>query len=172
MSAIALFHGYLAARLLYFLWRVSTIVHVGTNVRSLCMDLSPLLLVPEPSRCAADPLESIKADLLFAAVIDIASTAFLTVTAIGLWHLQKWARNWLIANYGVNLAFTARALLFAGAMGGAHSYRLTVPAFTPSYVYLVIELTIFLSLLYSSGVPESFGEKACPAKAKGLIRDA
>lgn len=147
--SIALLHCLCAARLFVFGWQVAPVVRAGTDIHTLCVNVRPLFQSADMLGCTTGYVEGMKLDLVVGGMASLVLGAFLFTTAIGLLRFQKWARSWAITIWAMMLAI------------GSHDYihpRFGRPGFRPDCVYFVIGFTIVLALLYSSGVPESFGE--------------
>ena len=147
--AIGLVHCGVALRLLHLAWRAAPVVRPGADIRALCGNVGPLLQSVDALGCTRAPVESVKLDLLVSGTASLVLATFMLATAGGMLCLRKWARNWSINIWGMILAV------------GSHDY-VHPPhghlGFRPGCVYFVVGLTVILALLYSTGVPESFGE--------------
>lgn len=152
---IVLLELYLAGHNLFFVTKASSVFRPGVDLATACEDARHLLTPPDDvSSCMSHGLDEAKADVLFNGVIKIGFAVFFAVTSIGLWQLQRWARNLLAGACFVQLAFCARWLLFA-KVAGWHTSRDPAPGFVVPQ--MAVELALLMAL-FSSGVPEAFGE--------------
>src|SRR5438874_9025297 len=152
---IVLLHFYLAAHGLYFVVKASNIFRSGIDVRSGCEDARRMLRPPDSvASCIEYGPDSVKAGVLFNDLESIGFAVFFVITAIGLWLLQRWARNLVAGACLVQLAFSLRWLLFS-KFAGLRTRR--DPSDHSVLLQMAIELLVLLALGYGTGVPEAFG---------------
>jgi len=154
---IVLLELYLVASTGYCVWRARSVFRTDVDPVAACQDALPLLTPPDGlSLCATFGLDQAKSDVLFNGFAMLGFDIFFLVTAVGLWRLQKWARSCLVTTCVTQLAFLARWLVIAKAVG--------IPdLFDQAARYEVPEIAILLVVLvalHSTSVPKAFGATA------------
>jgi len=79
---------------------------------------------------------------------------FTTAVALGLWFLQKWARNLTLLSTGMTVVLWLRGFAFNAALGKA-----TFQSGLQRQTVWVVILMDALVFAYLWGVPEAFGEQ-------------